>query len=75
MDLGERLHVLLLKLLPYYLLFSHVYENNSNKGIEEEYERGMHWFRLLNTAAFIRKDVYCCTDLSPFSWVLYEYEH
>lgn len=65
MDLEERLCVLLLKLFPHYLLLSHAYENNSNKGIEEEYKRGMHWFRLLNTTAFIQKDVHCCTDYRP----------
>lgn len=25
----------------------------------------MHWFRLLNTTAFIQKDVYGCTDYRP----------
>lgn len=65
MDLEERLCVLLLKLFPHYLLLSHAYETNSNRGIEEECEKGMHWFRLLNTTAFIQKDVYGCTDYCP----------
>lgn len=53
------------KLFPHYLLLSHGYESNSNKGIEEECKKGMHWFRLLNTTAFIQKDVYGCTDYCP----------
>lgn len=65
MDLEERLCVLLLKLFPHDLLLSHAYESNSNKGIEEECKREMHWFRLLNTTAFIEEDVYGCTDYCP----------
>lgn len=64
MDLEERLYVLL-KLFPHYLLLSHAYETNSNRGIEKECEKGMHWFRLLNTTAFIQEDVYGCTDYCP----------
>lgn len=65
MNLEERLCVLLLKLFPHYLLLSHAYKSNSNKGIEEECKRGMHWFRLLDTTAFIQKDICGCTDYRP----------
>lgn len=75
MDLEERLCVLLLKLFPHNLLLSHAYETNSNRGIEEECEKGMHWFRLLNTTAFIQKDYLWLHRLLPCSWGLHAYEH
>lgn len=64
-DLEERFCVLSLKLFPHYLFLSHAYESNSNKGIEEACKRGMPWFRLRNTTAFIQKDVYGCADNGP----------
>lgn len=73
MDLEERLCVLLLKLFPHYLLLSHVYETNSNRGIEEECEKGMHWFRLLNTT--YTEGCLWLHRLLPCSWALCEYEH
>lgn len=63
------------KIISHYPLLLYAYETNSNSGIEEECEKGMHWFRLLDTTAFIQKEYFWLHRLLPCSWALPEHKY